>query len=304
MSKKFVVVGSRDSAKPYIKALVDNGFEETRQGQSDFMLIDGEHAGGRRGRIEEYLKERPVFIYPHTPLSYFIWDGHYDPLPVQCTFVAGEAAKKSLQAYDYPNRVESVGFGRCEIKEFTPTNGKKLLFVPARTRTNGQYANDAYTLETPKVWTFVLAHLDHFESVTVCYVNDFVNENDYAHSGIEFIKTFPRERPSPTDDMVEHIDKADIVLSCETVMCLAVARGKPTIAYNTKSVPATSNIPAANYEKYRKYYQYPLDYAYMTIDEIIRFCHSQNSTAELWKRYNIGGEFNGEKVVRVIQEFL
>jgi hypothetical protein len=305
MAKTFSIRRNKDAGDAYAKALLDAGYALAGKRETpDFMLIDNEHAGGVRTGIAEYLLDHPVFVYPHTPLSYFIWDGHYEPLPVQCNFVAGTAAKQSLEAYGYPNRVEMVGFGRCEIGEFQPTQGTRLLFVPARTRGNGSYSTDGYAIATKAAIQFVLDHLSAFETVTVCYVNDFVNEVDYLTSGIKFIKTDPRTSETPTADMVSRIDEADIVISCETVGCLSVARGRPTVFYNARAVAGTSNIFAANFEKYRQWYQFPLTLEEMNIDEVLAVRERKHTAVEDWKRGNIGGNFDAGKFLSVIGEYV
>ena len=305
MCKKFYAMQNKDAGEAYVQALIEAGYEQVKRlGDADFALIDLLRDRDRYDAVATFFETHPVFVYPHTPLSYFIWDGHYKPVPASCTFVAGKAAKKSLESYGYPGRIEICGFSRCHVREFTPTRGSKLLFVPARVRWDGSYSNDAYAENTPKAWAFVLANLDKFEQVRVCYVNYFVDEIDYLASGIEFFKTAPRSSQSPTLDMLEHISWADLVMSCETVGCLSVAVGKPTVFYNARAVPATGNIPAANYEKYRKYYEFPLTIEEMGVRDILDVRGSQNSAVELWKRNNIGKQFDRDKFLRVVQEYV
>lgn len=303
--KRFSAILNKDAGAAYVQALQAAGHEfMTNDKEADFMLIDCEHAGGPMKRIANFLKTRPVFVYPHSPLAYFIWDGHYTILPVQCNFVIGEAAVRSMKAYGYPNRVEACGWTRCEIREFQSTRGTRLLFVPARTRGDGQYTNSSYAENTPKALRFILDNLKSFEHVTICYVNDFVNEADYEGSGIEFIKTTPNRSASPTADMLKHIEAADIVISCETVACLAVARGIPTVIYNAKAVPATGYVPAAKYELYRQYYQFPLVLEDMTIKDVLNVRYVPCSRVEKWKEWNIGGPFDAEKFISIVREYV
>ena len=303
MAKRFSILANKDAGAGYARALLDAGYERVPDNRdADFLLIDCEHAGGVRKVIGNFLTNKPVFIYPHSPLAYFIWDGHYAPLPVQCNFVIGEAARLSLAAYGYSHRVEMCGWNRCEIQAFTPTSGRRLLFVPARTRGDGKYTNQAYAEMTPKAFQFVLDHREAFDHVVVCYVRDFVNEQEYAGTGIEFVKTNPRQAVSPTLDMLRRIEEADLVISCETVACLAVARGKPTVVYNAKAVPATGYIPAAQYERYRQYYEFPLALEDMSLQDILNVCRAPDPNVEQWKRMNIGEPFDAGKFLAVIQE--
>lgn len=301
----FYSLRNKDAGDGYADALTGAGFVEVEKlGEADFALIDHEHVGLKRYGLEVYLEDHPIFVYPHTPLAYFLWDGHYEPLPVACNFVAGEGARESMRLYGYPHRVEACGFTRCQVRAFTPTTGSRLLFVPARTRSNGDYASREYEAATMRAFRFVLDHRTDFEQVTVCYVNNFVNECDYLTTGIQFIKTDPRNSETPTNDMLEHIERADLVISCETVGCLAVARGKPTIFYNARAVATTSNIPAANFERYRHIYQFPLTLEEMDIEAVMATREHQNSAVEFWKEQNIGSDFDAAKFLDIVGDCL
>jgi len=303
--RKFCYQRNKDAGDAYARALIEAGFERTADiNQADFALVDRERPGTALQWLESFSRSRPVFVYPHTPLAYFLWDGHYQPVPTACNFVAGEGARASMKIYGYPYRVEACGFSRCQVRAFTPTTGSRLLFVPARSNERGEYSSQSYAETTPRAWQFVLDHLGSFEQVTVCYVNDFVDEEDYLTTGIQFIKTDPRHGDTPTQDMLEHIERADLVISCETVGCLAVARGKPTIFYNARAVATTGHIAAANFERYRQYYQFPLTLEDMEIDEVLAVREKQNSAVEFWKEQNIGGDFDKGKFLSIIREYV
>lgn len=301
---------NKDAGRAYEQALASAGYEKyprwTSMMRAGFGLIDHEHAGNRVKLLREFLNSgRPIFIYPHTPLAFFLWNGGVENLPVTCNFVAGEAAKQSMRAYGYKSKIEAVGFSRCEVKPFKPTTGAKLLFVPARLRGgSGGYATTEYTEFTPRAFQFVLDNLKYFERVKVCYTHDFVDPVDYLKTGIEFVFTKPNASHAPTADMLRHIDEADIVISCETVGCLSVARGKPTIFYNTKSVPALSGRYIQSYEKYRQWYQFPLDLLDMTINDVLALRCQENPKIERWKRGIIGGNFDAGIFLSIIREYV
>lgn len=307
---KFFMFENKDAGRAYEQALSSAGHEKyprwTSMMRAGFGLIDHEHAGNRVRLLWDFLHSgRPIFVYPHTPLAFFLWDGGVENLPVTCNFVAGEAARQSMRAYGYKSRIEMVGFSRCEVKPFQPTTGTKLLFVPARLRGGrGGYATKEYTELTPKAFEFVVDNLKHFEQVTVCYTHDFIDPADYLATGINFVFTNPNVSPSPTIDMLKHIDEADIVISCETVGCLAVARGKPAILYNTKSTPALSGRYIQNYEKYRQWYQFPLDLLDMTINDVLALRCQENPEIEQWKRAIVGENFDAEKFLSIIREYV
>ena len=307
---KFFMFENKDAGRAYEQALASAGHEKyprwTSMMRAGFGLIDHEHAGNRVKLLREFLNfGRPIFVYPHTPLAFFLWDGGVENLPVTCNFVAGDAARQSMRAYGYKSRTEAVGFSRCEVKSFSPTTGTKLLFVPARLRGgSGGYATKEYTELTPRAFQFVLDHLKWFEKVTVCYTHDFIDPVDYLTTGIDFVFTNPNASPCPTADMLKYIDGADVVISCETVGCLAVARGKPTIFYNTKSTPALSGRYIQNYEKYRQWYQFPLDLLDITIHDVLNLRKAANPEIEQWKRGIIGGNFDTGKFLSIIREYV
>ena len=303
---------NRDAADSYVHALTNAGFAEVKDMEkSDFLLYDYERgSGGKRAVMEEYLKQKPGFIYPHTPLSYFIWDGAYDPLPVQCNFVAGNAAVESMKAYGYPYRVEACGFPRCTVREFEPTHGTKVLFVPARTRKDGGYASKEYAEMTPQVFKMLLRNVHRFEQFDMCYTGTFetVGIQDMVEEaiekGVKFHLTNPYRDRDPMGAMIKHILAADLIISCETVGSMAVALGKPTIFYNANATPTTLAGASKHFESYRKHYSFPLTAEEMTIDEILAECKTQNPKVEAWKRRNIGGQFDADKFPKTVKEYI
>ena len=104
--KKFFAVHNRDAGDAYIRALLDAGYEEVNTlKESDFILTDFE-------RPMVMGTDKPMFIYPHTPYAFWLWDKWIVASPVECNFVCAEAGVRAMQAYGYKYRVESVGFSR------------------------------------------------------------------------------------------------------------------------------------------------------------------------------------------------
>jgi hypothetical protein len=131
-----------------------------------------------------------------------------------------------------------------------------------------------------------------------------VDPADYPAEGIEFVPTNPNTSVSPTADMLKQIDQADIVISCETVGCLAAARGKPVIFYNTKSTPALSGRYIQSYEKYRQWYQFPLDLLDLTVNDVLALRQHENPEIEQWKRGIIGKNFDADKLLSITREYI
>lgn len=297
---KFTVRESKDSALAYIQALLAAGHERVKDPhQADFILYDTENVSWRREQLGMLLQKIPGFIYPHTPLTCWLWDGVYEPLPVACNFVAGPAQKEAMQIYGYPHRVEATGFPRCEVLPFRPTSGRHLLFVPARPRRDGgrQAAYDRQAFQ------FVVDHRAMFESVTVCHVGQY---DDCQVQGITFLRDDIKSLISPIANMLERVDRADLVLSCNTPAALGVARGRPTIMYGEMSAVPQTNTGRApqHYDRYASLLRYPLLLEQMTIDDVLAACSCANEAVEAWKAGHIGGNFNAERFVRLVEEYL
>jgi hypothetical protein len=297
---KFSIRRNKDSSLAFEQALLEAGHRPVaRPEEADFILFDSENVGRRREELKALLEHRPGFIYPHTPFTCWLWDGVYEPLPAACNFVAALAQKEAMQVYRYPYRVEPIGFPRCDVLPFQPTSGRNLLFVPARPRRDdGRQAGfDANALQ------FVVEHRARFESVTVCHVGQY---DGYHMKGVTFLRYDIKALPSPTANMMELVDQADVIISCNTPAALGVARGKPTIMYGEMAAVPQTNTGRAplHYDQYSHLLRYPLLLEDMTIDDVFTACSRENESVETWKTGNIGGNFNAEQFIKIVEEYL
>jgi len=301
--RKFWIAENKDSAKVYVQTLVDAGYERVeRLPEADFFLFDSEGVQWRRDMKELALKLMPGFIYPHSPLTCYLWDGPYDPLPVACNFVYGAGAKECMALYGYSSRVEVVGFPRCDILPFTPTPGRRLLFVPARPRRDKgkQEALDR------AAWNFILSNQAEFDEILVCRIEGQLDEfEDGKNGNIRFVTTDPHATNKPTQDMIARIDSVDLVISVTTPAALAVARGKPTVMYGQGEILETlTGRPAKNYASYKHVYDYPLTLEKMTLEQVKGVCEKSNDDVEKWRKNFIGDPFDKELFLSVIREYV
>jgi hypothetical protein len=144
MAKKFHMLNlpRMDSANAFIQALLSAGYERTENDQeADFFLHDIEPMTKDIGKWDRWMravKGKPVFVYPHTPYAFYLWDGLMDGdvyIPwhsTACNFVVTDKIAHAMRAYGYPCKVEAVGFTRCDVKTFRPTHGRDLLYASAR----------------------------------------------------------------------------------------------------------------------------------------------------------------------------
>jgi hypothetical protein len=277
MDKKFYLARNTDSDEMFFKALIRAGFEEIRDpGRADFIVHDAVHPG-----LDAYIQNKPSFIYPHTPQSAFLWDGILGVGPCSCNFVAGRAAQKSMKAYGYPHRVETIGFSRCVVREFTPTTGNDLLIVPAHPLQHGEHTHDKYIDMVIPTLQFVLKNRNAFGKITLCW-----NET----------KLPPL--------LMERIDRADLVFACNTAGCVSVAMGKPTIFFSELGTPRSRPKDALHPEIYAHFLRFPLVLENMSMKEIMAVRSAPNEAVEHWKQRMIGGQFDAEKFIGVVREYI
>lgn len=303
----FAAANNKDSANAFIKALLGAGFERVKKlKDADFLLYDSENVGRRWQIKKDYLESHPGFIYPHTPQTCWLWDGVYKALPVECNFVAGSAQKAAMQSYGYPYRIETVGFPRCNVLPFQSFKGSKprLLFVPPRPRRDGGRQENIDL----SAFYFIVENDGYFESITVCRLAGQLPEFETMaldRSKYIDIVTNPRAVASPAGDMLERIDRADLIISQNTPAYLAVAQGKPAIFYGESHTPETTMGRApVHYREYESFLRFPLDLDEMNIDQVLSACRAPSEEVEDWKKRNIGGAFDAEKFIGIVKECL
>ena len=100
------------------------------------------------------------------------------------------------------------------------------------------------------------------------------------------------------------IEQADLVLSCGTAGCVAVAMGKPTVFITelgkARSFPRDTLHP----DLYDHLLRFPLHAEDMSIEEILDVRKAQNSKVEYWKQRIIGGNFDAKKFLDVVGEYV
>lgn len=303
MKNKFLIARNFDSDEFFYEALVGAGFVEVFNLEAaDFILHDAVHPG-----LDAFLKLKPSFIYPHTPQSWFLWDGILEPAPVRCNFVYGDAGVQGMKAYGYPYRVESVGFGRSAVREFRPTTGNDLLIIPSHPLQRGQYTYGNYIEWVMSFLRFVIKNRNAFGRITLCWNETRVDPALWAEiqrQGVNIIPTNPYVDANPLKNMMERMEEADLVVSCGTAGCVSAALGKPTVFFSELEKPRSIPRWAANPEKYLDLVRFPLQAENMTIDQIMAVRTTPNPFVEYWKQQNIGGPFNAEKFIRIVRECL
>jgi hypothetical protein len=288
-----------------LNALLAAGYvrkDDPRYG--DFIFDDG----ARGTRLEQWARIKPYFYIPHTAQSWFFFDWSHKTLRVNCNFVNGNAAVFGMRSFGYPYRVESIGFTRCDVREFTPTAGYDLLVIPAHATRSGQYPQPRYVKIVSDMLRFILSNRPAFNKVTVCWNEQGLDAElmrDADKKNVQFIATNPYKDKDPLKRMIERMEQADLVMGCGTAGCVSVAIGRPTVFFSELGVPyLMPKVPAEHSNLYIDSLRFPLMAENMSIGEILKVRTAKNPRVEYWKREIIGGQFDAKKFIRVVNEIL
>jgi hypothetical protein len=304
--KSFYVFSLRDAANAYEKALQSAGYIRSQNvNDADFILTDKEPTSAiHREKFIKLIAGRPVFYFPHTPYAYWLWDGKL-PMhtPICCNFVVGEGAVMGMKAYGYPYRVEKVGFPRCEVKPFKPTNGTNLLYAPPRLMGAGWWWNQGEREAHLKAMRWIIENIESFDNVTVNYSvsKELSNVTDFEGYSKVRLMDIGNSRRLGAKTAIKAFDGVDLVISCKTLGYLAVANGIPAILYGYEE---GETYRSDHYELYRSHYEFPLKLHNMTIDDVLNVRAAENSSVEQWKRVNIGTSFDAAKFLSIVDEYL
>jgi hypothetical protein len=303
MANCYYIARNTDSDDMFYKALMDAGFVESLDPwRADFILHDAIHPG-----LEKVTREKPTFVYPHTPQSCFLWDGILDTPSVCCNFVSGRASQKAMKAYGYPHRVETIGFTRCRVREFEPTQGNDLLIVPAHALQHGEYTNDNYIELVIPTLRFVLQHRYAFGKIVLCW-NETKLPTELMEAlkskGMVTIQTNPYKDREPLKRMVERLERADLVFACNTAGCVSVAMGRPTVFITELGVPGSRPRFALHPNLYAHFLRFPLAVENMRIQDILEVRTAPNEEVEHWKSRVIGGQFDAERFIGIVREYV
>ena len=285
---------------------------------ADYLFADHDAPwSGREGWLAEGLGKR--IIYPHGAGAYStaLYDGCYPVSPhVDTLFVIGEGQKEVAKRINYPNPVEAIGWGFCDLAPVkTCSNPKTVLFAP----THGPWYNSRdYLIGNIGVYKALL-RLD-FDKIVVkltpsttiaAYVEAGQMEPDdvprwlidgegiWESEGVEIVVGEMSDRAG----QIALIDSADVVVADPgTFGNLAVARGVPTVMWGSVSIVADPwrRIKPHHPEAWASYVRYPFDCEYQPLDKCIeQACTDIVRTGE-WRERFIGEAFTAEKLANAL----
>jgi len=305
--KTYFAHNYRDSFNGFQKALKKGGYKfDANIRKADILFFDTEprHLNSKREAWERMIAGRPLFIYPHTPYAFWLWDGFIKPSEsVSCNFVVGESAKLSMQKYGYPNRVEVVGFSRCKVRPFMKTTGRRLAYASSRLiGEHGYWPHEGDRILNEKAIDWLLKNRSYFDEVIFYHsfpIEKYGVDESYPFTFVDV----GRAGKLNTQTALEQLKNIDIVISCNTFGFLAIAQGIPTVLVgHNNEYPMHSSNYGVHYAEYAEHCDFPLDLFSMSGQNVLALRQEIPECVRTWKQRNIEG-FNPEKFLSVVNEY-
>lgn len=270
----------RGNSLPYIEALSAKGWDIQPLGAAaDVLMLDFDVPhGGYRDMIQVYRDAGArIVLYPHGANPVTAWDGLYTPQPADLCLVPGEGHRMVMEAYGYPNPILVTGFSFCGIKRFKPSPGERVLFAPIHPKGDG-YLDEVSKAENAKAFR-ALVHSRR--EIHVRHMGSLEQNGLWPVDGVTY---YPAGLGDPTD--LGQIDSADVVVASGTFLSLAVARGRPAVAFGQIAPvedPSDPGEQLRSWDRYEPIMRYPHD-----LGEILALGCACVSEAQGWRERFIG----------------
>jgi hypothetical protein len=154
----------------------------------------------------------------------------------------------------------------------------------------------------------VLEKRDIFGKIELCWYEKDIDKDvlqDIRKKGVIITQTNPHHDKDPLQHMMKRMERSDLVLACGTAGCVSVAIGRPTVFFSEQGKPSSPpNKTALHSELYLDRLRFPLLAENMTVDEMLAVRMTPDPRAEKWKLDNIGGQFDAEKFIAIVREFI
>jgi hypothetical protein len=291
---------------PYLNAMNDAGFSNTRPYDAQVILIDLDNAG-RVNPLRHNLKtgKSRLFVYPHSARPAIAWDGLFSPSRYTAAqFVCAPGHVDVLRSYGYTKPLHVTGWAYTPIKPFKPTtNPRRVLFAPIHPTKRGFLSEldrkiNAATFDR----LYKLVQSGEIE-LSVRFMRGLANNGLTRRDGVHYIEGGP-------DLNFDDAKCNDLVVSHQTYAYCSVALGIPVLMMSEETPPRNGGSEETftfvrSWDKYKDLIMYPLDI--LTEDDTLglirRACESDAEIAD-WRRRIIGDPFNPALFVQTVRGYL
>jgi hypothetical protein len=267
---------------------------------ADVLLIDHDiKEFGHQEHVKRFHDAgKPVFIYPHGAAPLLCWDGIHEPSDmIKANFVTSKGHQQVMKRYGYPIPTHVIGWYLCEQKPWEPTNGYKVLFGPIHPMM-GYVFMFPEDLEANKRTYERLLEIKMID-LTVRHIGNLQNNGLWEDERATIYQ-------GKTDQNLDLIKQADLVIANGTMAYMAIALGIPTIMLNQLTparepdIHTLERMESVSIEKYEKYMRYPFDVENdSTLQKVIDdACQKE---PKQWRKRFIGEQFDPVYFVKLLE---
>lgn len=277
---KFAVHPHQGKEQPYANALISAGWQQVEIGDAaDLLLTNSDLPHGHwRSIIDAYTRiKAKIVTYPDGALPFLFWDGMHKPWHVNAATVIAPGHAEVMRRYQCPVPTFTAGWAWSGIRDFTPTQGKKVLFAPLHPDGYG-FLDAANTMCNRDTFAALLA-LDI--DLTVRHLGNIEQNGLWVVPDVIY-------KAGKYDNSFNDILNADVVVSAETYAYMSVALGKPTVIMH-RDIELFQH--AAHYADYADYLEYP--FTFTRGFDMGQLIHKASFTeCKEWKDRFIGWSFD------------
>lgn len=272
------------------KALVAAGHEFV-EGTGDIAVIDHDFY---RDVCDAH---EVVVLYPHGGTPILSWDIAPIHPHVRLNLVHGPGHAEVMATYGFDVPTEVIGWSYSELAEPRyPAKVRKVIFGPTHPLSNGRLQPELAEANDRTLRRLVDAGYD-------VDVRLWGWPEDW---GLDPRLPVRWTRGGYLDH--DDIDQADLVVAGETLLALAVARGCPALAIASDIKPDGAHDGEAVYpphwDECHELMRYPFDVDDGPLEELVPAVAglvSDHSAVAEWRRRFVGGPFEADRAVQLIE---
>lgn len=305
---RFLFLDRQGKGLAFSQALRDRGWRTTLYHErASFVLTDSD-TPGRRIHLEcARSYGAGTHLFPHSSRPILTWDFPiYSPWEhTQAQYVVNENHAEIMRMYGYSKPLHPVGWSYCEMRPFQPCfPPKKILFGPIHPVVSTGWLSETDKKINRSVFQRLLKVFKcRYIELTVRYLGTLEQNGLWLEPGVNFIQG------SPELCTVE-IDAADVVISHETLLYMAVAKGKGAIGLAEWETPRSgaskeTYMLVEHWDDYKDLVMFP--YSILAEDDtfgmIERAARSDIDIAG-WRERIIGQPFDADLFVHTLESYL
>ncbi len=288
---RFALRDHRGQGVPFTNAMIAAGHSPFMAPVADVVFIDYDLPHPAYEEWVEAAKDR-LIIYPHGASFTMGHDLAGDPIKTDLTLVLGEGQKALLEAYDYPNPVEAIGWpwgGRGPVRG--PRTLRRVLFAPLHPLGSGYLREDLAELNREAYEIL----LDEGVELTVRHLGPLAQSGLKHRPGVRYIEGQP--------GTLAGIEDADVVVASQTFAARSLVAGWPVVMFATErewrweSEHGLECRWATDWRHHASANAYP----YQLTEGACQNA-AENPNVEAWKDRFIGPDWDPEAFTRLIEE--